>query len=306
MTVSTNFSFNLALSQMQDMQSKISKTQGQLATGELVANPSDSPDTTATMQRVQSAIARQDGFSQSLTQVDNRLSAQETAISSSANILTRIKELAIQASTDTTSAQDKKNIAIELKTLRDQLLSMANTQDESGNFIFGGTRTGQAPFSPNAAGVVDYGGDQASAVVAVGEQRKVSASLGGSEVFTSVVRQENGKTTGAGFFQSLDDLTKAVENNDSAGITRGMSEVDVLQNGISHAVAEIGANRNVIDQQKQVIDATKLRLQSTLSAIKDTDYTEAVTRLQSEMLALQAGQSSFAQTAKLNLFEYLK
>jgi len=306
MTVSTNFNFNLALSQMQDMQSNISKTQGQLATGELVANPSDSPDTTATTQRVQSAIARQDSFSQSLTQVDNRLSAQETSISSSANLLTRIKELAIQASTATTSAQDKKNIAIELKTLRDQLLSMANTQDESGNFIFGGARTGQAPFATNGAGVVDYFGDQGSAMVAVGEQRKVSASLTGSNVFTSVVRQENGQTTGTGFFQSLDDLTKAVENSDLTGITRGMSEVDVLQNGISHAVAEIGANRNVIEQQKQVIDATKLRLQSTLSAIKDTDYTEAVTRLQREMLALQAGQSSFAQTAKLNLFEYLK
>ena len=87
---------------------------------------------------------------------------------------------------------------------------------------------------------------------------------------------------------------------------RGMTEVDALQNGISHAIAEIGANRNVIEQQRQVIDATKLRLQSTLSGLKDTDYVEAVTRLQREMLALQAGQSSFAQTAKLNLFEYIK
>ncbi|NBR27629.1 MAG: flagellar hook-associated protein 3, partial [Betaproteobacteria bacterium] len=90
------------------------------------------------------------------------------------------------------------------------------------------------------------------------------------------------------------------------GTRRGMTEVDVLQDGISHAIAEIGANRNVIEQQRQVIDATKLRLQSTLSGIKDTDYTEAVTRLQREMLALQAGQSSFAQTARLNLFEYIK
>lgn len=306
MSISTNFSFNLALSQMQDMQTSISRTQGQLATGELVANPSDSPDTTATTQRIQTAIARQDAFSQSLTQVDNRFAAQETAISSSAGLLTRIKELAIQASNDTVSAQDRKNIALELQTLRDQLLSMANTQDENGNFIFGGARTGQAPFAANATGAVGYVGDQGSAVVAVGEQRKVSSSLTGSRVFASVVRQDNGQISGAGFFQSLDDLTRAVANGDSAGTRRGMTEVDVLQDGISHAIAEIGANRNVIEQQRQVIDATKLRLQSTLSGIKDTDYTEAVTRLQREMLALQAGQSSFGQTARLNLFEYIK
>jgi len=306
MTISTNFTFNLALSQMQDMQSSISRTQGQLATGELVASPSDSPDTTATTQRIQTAIARQDSFSQSLTQVDNRFAAQETAISSTAGLLTRIKELSIEASNDTVSPQDRKNIALELKTLRDQLLSMANTQDENGNFIFGGARTGQAPFAADAAGAISYVGDQGSAVVSVGEQRKVSTSLTGSRIFSSVVRQESGQTSGAGFFQSLDDLTSAVENGDPSGIRRGMIELDVLQNGISHAIAEIGANRNVIEQQRQVIDATKLRLQSMLSGIKDTDYAEAVTRLQREMLALQAGQSSFAQTAKLNLFEYIK
>ena len=115
MTISTNFTFNLALSQMQDMQSSISRTQGQLATGELVASPSDSPDTTATTQRIQTAIARQDSFSQSLTQVDNRFAAQETAISSTAGLLTRIKELSIEASNDTVSSQDRKNIALELR-----------------------------------------------------------------------------------------------------------------------------------------------------------------------------------------------
>jgi flagellar hook-associated protein 3 FlgL len=224
MGISTNFSFNLALTQMQDMQSSISKTQGQLATGELVTNPSDSPDTTATTQRIQTAIARQDSFSQSLTQVDNRFAAQETAISSTAGLLTRIKELAIQASNDTSSAQDRKNIALELRTIRDQLLSMANTQDENGNFIFGGARTGQVPFAADATGAISYVGDQGSAVVAVGEQRKVSSSLTGSRVFSSVVRQENGQTSGVGFFASLDDLTGAVEKGDPLGMGRGMSE----------------------------------------------------------------------------------
>ena len=180
MSISTNFSFNLALSQMQVMQTSISRTQGQLATGELAGNPSDSPDTTATTQRIQTAIARQDAFSQSLTQVDNRFAAQETAISSSAGLLTRIKELAIQASNDTVSAQDRKNIALELQTLRDQLLSMANTQDENGNFIFGGARTGQAPFAADATGAVGYVGDQGGAVVAVGALINGIGSINGA------------------------------------------------------------------------------------------------------------------------------
>ena len=76
--------------------------------------------------------------------------------------------------------------------------------------------------------------------------------------------------------------------------------------GVSHAIAQVGTNRSSIDQQQGVIDATSLRLETTLSGIKDTDYTVAATDLQKQMLSLQAAQSSFAQTAKLSLFDYIK
>ena len=80
----------------------------------------------------------------------------------------------------------------------------------------------------------------------------------------------------------------------------------MLQSGFSHALAQIGADRNGIEQQKSIIDATTLRLQTTLSGIKDTDYTVAATDLQKQMLSLQAAQSSFAQTAKMSLFDFIK
>ena len=124
----------------------------------------------------------------------------------------------------------------------------------------------------------------------------------GSQVFTSVVRDK----TGVGFFQALADLATAVQNGDSANIQRGIGEVDAMHAGVSHAIAQVGTNRSSIDQQQGVIDATSLRLETTLSGIKDTDYTVAATDLQKQMLSLQAAQSSFAQTAKLSLFDYIK
>jgi flagellar hook-associated protein 3 FlgL len=39
--------------------------------------------------------------------------------------------------------------------------------------------------------------------------------------------------------------------------------------------------------------------------LQDVDYAEAVTRMQKEMMSLQAAQSSFAQLAKLSLFNYI-
>jgi flagellar hook-associated protein 3 FlgL len=48
-----------------------------------------------------------------------------------------------------------------------------------------------------------------------------------------------------------------------------------------------------------------LRLKSLESDLQDVDYAEAVTRMQKEMMSLQAAQSSFAQLAKLSLFNYI-
>ena len=302
MAISTNYAFGVAVKQMQDVQTQIAKTQGQLATGTLLGNPSDNPDATASVQRLQSAISRQTSYSLSLTQADNRLAAQETNISGSSGVLIRIKELTLQAANATVSASGRVNISTEIKSLRDQLLAMANARDESGNFIFGGARTGSQPFAANAQGQINYTGDQSQVEVAIGDQSRVAVGGVGSQVFTSVVRDK----TGVGFFQALADLATAVQNGDSANIQRGIGEVDAMHAGVSHAIAQVGTNRSSIEQQQGVIDATSLRLETTLSGIKDTDYTVAATDLQKQMLSLQAAQSSFAQTAKLSLFDYIK
>ena len=68
----------------------------------------------------------------------------------------------------------------------------------------------------------------------------------------------------------------------------------------------VGTELNVVENQNKIIDDTRIQLQTTLSQVQDTDYTEAITRLQKEMLGLQAAQSSFAKTSDLNLFNYIR
>jgi flagellar hook-associated protein 3 FlgL len=86
---------------------------------------------------------------------------------------------------------------------------------------------------------------------------------------------------------------------------RGIGEIDAMQQGVSEATAQIGADLNVVDAQKNVLDEVKLRLKTTLSAVQDLDYTEAITRMNRDQLALEAAQSSFAKISKLSLFNYL-
>ena len=129
MQVSTSLMFERAITQMGITQDRLSKTQTQLSTTKQINKPSDAPDQAATVTRLKSAIDRQNSYVATINSVKDKLSQQETTANNATDILVRLKELTVQAANDTYSAVDRKSIDIEVRQLRDQLLSLANTQD---------------------------------------------------------------------------------------------------------------------------------------------------------------------------------
>jgi len=49
-----------------------------------------------------------------------------------------------------------------------------------------------------------------------------------------------------------------------------------------------------------------LQFKNTRSDLEDLDYTEAISRMNKDQLALEAAQSSFAKISQLSLFQYIK
>jgi len=306
MKISTTLFFDRSSQQLGNVQSNLSQTQEQLSTGKQIVKPSDAPDKAAIVTRLESELSRQTSYQNTLKSVNVRLTAEETALKNTSDVMFRIKELATQAANDTLGAQDRQSVATELQTLRDQVLSLANSRDSNGNYLFSGSKASQAAFSQDAKGHVMYQGDQARMQVNIGDSRRVSLNLPGSDVYTRVVRDDGkGNKTAVDFFQSLDDLVSAVKGGDQVAMQRGISEVDTLQNGISEGLGQIGANLSVVDMQTNVLDQMVLNLKSTRSDVEDLDYTAAITKMNKDQLALEAAQSSFAKISQLSLFKYM-
>ena len=307
MQISTNLMFDRAIAQMGVTQDRLSKTQTQLSTTKQINKPSDAPDQAATITRLKSAIDRQNAYVSTINSVKDKLSQQETAASNATDVLTRLKELTIQAANDTYSGVDRKSIDLEVRQLRDQLLSLANTQDVNGNFIFSGSRVGKQAFATDDNGKLVYQGDQTVSATGVGDQSAVDINRSGTNPFDKIVRlDDNNKKMAVGFFQVIDDLSAALQANDAGSIKRAVGEVGTLQQGLSDSLASIGAATNKIDNQASLAEENVLRMKSTLSQVEDTDYTEAITKMNKDILALQAAQSSFAKIAQLSLFDYIK
>jgi len=252
-------------------------------------------------------LSRQESYQSSLNTVKARLQGEDSTLQSVSELLIRAKEVAVQGANDTLNMGDRKALANEMQSLRDQMLSLANTRDSNGNFLFAGSRVKQPAFAETANGSPVYMGDQTRMNVRVGDQQNIPINRTGTDAFVPVTRiDKDGATVGVGFFQVMDNLISGLNTANGNDIRRGAGELDNLQQGLSLAHAQVGTNLNMVDQQTAIIDDTTLNLKSTLSSIEDLDYASAITKMNQQMLSLEAAQSSFAKVSQLNLFNYIK
>lgn len=307
MKVSTSYLFDRATENLQSLQDRLSTTQAQMAATKQVLSPSDAPDKAAAIQRLQGEIDRQQSHSSTLKVAMRRYQAEEAAMTSANNSLIRVKELALQASNGTLSQSERNAIAVELKSLRGELLSLGNTRDDSGNYIFSGTRVNTPAFAEDGNGAVVYQGDQTNTSIPAGVERTVQFTRSGVDVFSRVIRKDtNGNVSSQSFFGALDQLIAAVESSNPAGLTRGINDANQMIDSVSLALAKTGSDQQVVQQQLDVLDQTALRLKTSLSEVQDLDYAQAVTKMNKEMLALEAAMSSFAKISGMTLFEYIR
>lgn len=310
MKISTQFLFDRASEQMSQVQARVVKSQAQVASGKQVLKPSDEPDQAALIQRYKGLIARHENYQSNMERVQTRLKGESSAIESVVNLMQRAKELVVQATNDTNSPSDRQAIATELKGVRDQVLSLVNSQDSSGNFLFAGSRVGQPAFAPpaddpNASPV--YQGDRTRMDVLIGDRRNLPINRAGADVFVRVLREQgNGTVEGKGFFEAFDDMVAGVRNSSQADMRRGNQELDAMLDGVLQAQADVGTDLAMIEQQGNTIEDTLAVLKSSLSSAEDLDYAKAITQMNKQMVSLEAAQSSFAKMSQLNLFNFLR
>ena len=307
MKISTTQIFERSIDQMSSQRTKVAEIQAQLAAGKQLVQPSDDAEKTGIIQRLSSAFNRQEMYETTLDSVTSRLEVEESAVMSAENIMQRVRELAVQGTNGTLGEGDRKILAHEVSSLRDELLSLANSQDASGNYVFSGSMAKTSAFVESADGTVNYRGDDNQVQVAISEQRSMFMNRPGDEIFTSIVRSNPGAgSERISFFNVMDDFADALENNNSTGVQRSLNEISGLTEGMATSIADVGTRMNTAQNQKDILSETKLRYQALLSNAEDLDYAKAVTELSAEMLSMEAAQASFAKISQLSLFDYIR
>ena len=85
-----------------------------------------------------------------------------------------------------------------------------------------------------------------------------------------------------------------------------LTRMDSAMNEIFTVRSAIGARMNTIENQRSMNDSFNLLMQENRSALADLDYAEAISRMEQQLLALQASQQTYAKISELSLFNYIR
>ncbi len=114
-----------------------------------------------------------------------------------------------------------------------------------------------------------------------------------------------------GTLAALIDVVEAPRTG-AGGAARFASAMGGLQQDLDNAFehllavrADTGARLAGLEASASAREALELELNTTLSSLRDVDYAEAISRMNAQMVGLQAAQQSYAQVARMSLFDYL-
>src|SRR5260221_3871402 len=181
------------------LQSNLSQTQNQISTNLSFTTPSQNPVAAGAVNNYTQALSQSQQYDTNANSAQGRLSIEDNALSQVQSALQSLPDLALQANSGTQSDQNRAAIATQATQIQSTLVSLANTQDGNGEYIFGGFATQTQPFALSATGAT-YSGDQGQRQVQIAAGRPIRVGDSGAAVCGNI-RTGNGTftaTAGAG------------------------------------------------------------------------------------------------------------
>lgn len=186
MRISTSQFFQRSSQSMGNSQTQLLEAQQRLSSGEQRLRPSDAPGNAQASVRLAARLDRLDRLSSNHDAAEATLSAEETALAGLSTNLQRVKELAILLGNGALTEDDALGIEAELRSLKEEALSLANRPSPTGEALFGGTSDQARAFSLGADGSVTYEGTAFSRTLPIGEGRSIALGGSGQELFQTI------------------------------------------------------------------------------------------------------------------------
>lgn len=331
--VNTNVSASITQSALAKNERTLESAMEKLSTGSKINSASDDAAGLAMAAKFSSQIQGLDMAVKNANDAISMLSTAEGALDEVTNILQRMRELSVQASNGTVTAEDRDYIDLEYQALNSEISRIANNTQWNGENVLDGTAGAQGvnastsnstvtfQVSANYAAVYAAGDTFDGITLAAGGTSATTATTSGEAVtHNSIIGQTQAQVAAGGV--NTGTGTPSGAGNDIISVDFGNLVTDMAtitasnvqtQTDAQAAVAKLDAGITAISEQRATFGSAANRLEHAVdnmtnirnnaeasrSRIEDTDYAETTSELARAQIIQQAGTAMLAQANQL-------
>lgn len=301
-TVSTSAFYERSNAQLAALRKQSEKLQSQIGSGQRLGTSADDPVAAARLRMLDRRASLSSVDKTTSDRAQSNLDLADQAIGNMAGLVIRAKELAIQGANNTLNDLQRAAIGMEIASLRENLLTLANGRDANGNALFGGLTNGQAyQSSPPGA---TYLGTATAPITDLGGGQSIVEGIPGPDLFNFT--HQGSATDLFALFGNLANALAAGGAAASAAASDALSGLDTGLDKLTTAQTVVGTRLAWIDTvAERRIDRSELEANEK-STIGGADIASSITKLQQTMTILEASQASFVKLANLSLFDILR
>jgi flagellar hook-associated protein 3 FlgL len=279
------------LANVETLNESLNDANSQVSSGKKLTNLKDSPASSAQLVAINEQASEIDQYQSNIDAGSYYLTSADSILSEVNNLAATIYTKGSEAASDSVTADDRSAIATEVSSLRDQLVSLANSQI-SGRYIFGGSQTSVAPFAP-AGSSIQYQGNNTVNKISVDDGLQVEEGVSGAAAFNSI-------------FSFVDSLLSNLSQNNLTGIKSTLGQFETALSGLSLARGAIGANLSALNNINTNLTSRETNLTKQKSLLEDANMSESVVKLSQVKTALDTAIAASGSVLKQsNLFDIL-
>ena len=276
--VNTNVGASIAQAALVKNERALGSAMEQLSTGRKISSAADNASGLAISSRMTAQIR---GLDQAVSNANDAISmvaTAEGALDEVGSMLQRVRELAVQAGTGTTSAKDRTYLNEEYKALMLEIDRIADNTEWNGGKILNG----------------NAGGSTSKVAFQVGAGAKQTISLSFGNFTNASGKTMNSLTPASAMTLSTATIASAISMGSSV-----ITAADVAIAAVSTQRATFGAISNRLEHAIDNLTNVKTNTEAARSRILDTDYAEATSELARTQIIQQAGTAMLAQANQL-------
>lgn len=281
----TRYRLTAEINRQVNLGREIARTQVEIATGKRIQTPSDDPTGAALVSELARAQAQEAAWMRNLDVAGTLSDRADNALAAVAANVDRANELMVAAASQTLSAENRATIALELRAIAVDIATLADSRDPRGGELF---RTDAALEIP-----VGAGGNLAP----VGSRAEVFgniATAGGPLDLVTIINNA------AAAIVEPDPVLRRAATDAS------LAAAAVASDHVAAVRADQGVRGSRIERLRGEFEQSAILIDEQKGAIEGVDLTEAIARLQSKQLSLQAAQAVLARVSQTSLFDQLR